>query len=325
MAQPEESEPNLSDNEPQEEQNTDVEIVNDSNNESLVFGSPSTVVENESNVGEAEEEELEEELEEEGVNVDGSIASSIQVASTESSVELDDEDDDDLIMELGDDVVIDSKEHARTIGTIYYRDFDLIRVKPYGSNNTVIDFELQQDDDGEDFKESEGVTFSAIRHKHTQSSFVEQQDFRVNQTIHTYSADGKFHESYVIKDVNAEADTMMIESESGDSIPIEFKHDGISRGIPRDAGFSVIFITGYKEKEKSEGEASAEASAEESAKELVKEIDEDLEDEPAANEDEVEFVCRLEACFKRDDKRMIDFSQYISFSKCMLRMVIEEK
>jgi len=285
MAQPEESEPNLSENEQQEEQNTDVEIVNDSNNESLTFGSPSTVVENESNVGEAEAEELQEDLENEGVDVDGSIASSVQVASTESSVELDDEDDDDLIMELGDDVVIDSKEHARTIGTIYYRDFDIIRVKPYGSNNTVIDFELQQDDDGEDFKESEGVTFSAIKHKHTLSSFVEQQDFRVNQTIHTYSADGKFYESYVIKDVNADADTMIIESESGDSIPIEFKSNGISRGIPRDSGFAVIFITGYKEKDEAEEEAA-------DTEELVKEIDEDLEDEPAAesNEDEVEFV-----------------------------------
>lgn len=59
MAQPEESEPNLSENEPLEEQNTAVDFVNDSNNESLTFGSPSTVVENESNIGEGEEEELE--------------------------------------------------------------------------------------------------------------------------------------------------------------------------------------------------------------------------------------------------------------------------
>ena len=169
MAQPEESEPNLSENESAEEQNTDVEIVN-SNNESLTFGSPSTVVENESNVGDAEE--LEENVKNEGVNVDGSIASSIQVASTEPSVELEDEYDDELVMELGDEVVIDSKQHARTIGTIYYRDFDIIRVKPYGSTNTVIDFELEQDDDGEDFKESEGVTFSAIKQKRTQSCMI---------------------------------------------------------------------------------------------------------------------------------------------------------
>ena len=154
MAQPEESEPNLSENESAEEQNTDVEIVN-SNNESLTFGSPSTVVENESNVEEGEAEELEENVENEGVNVDGSIASSIQVASTEPSVELEDEYDDELVMELGDEVVIDSKQHARTIGTIYYRDFDIIRVKPYGSTNTVIDFELEQDEEGEDFKESD--------------------------------------------------------------------------------------------------------------------------------------------------------------------------
>ena len=157
MAQPEESEPNLSENESAEEQNTDVEIVNDSNNESLTFSLASNNVENESNVAEGEEEELEENVENEGVNVDGSIASSIQVASTASSAEL--EDDDELIIELGDDVIIDSKEHSRTIGTVYYRDFDIIRVKPYGSNNTVIDFELEQDEDGEDFKESEGVSF----------------------------------------------------------------------------------------------------------------------------------------------------------------------
>lgn len=286
MAQPEESEPNLSENESAEEQNTDVEIVNDSNNESLTFSLASNDVENESNVAEGEEEELEENVEDEGVNVQGSISSSIQVASTEASVELDDNDDLELIMELGDDVVIDSKEHARTVGTIYYRDFDLIRVKPYGSNNTVIDFEVEQTDDGEDFKESEGVTFSAVSKKRTQFSFVEQQDFRANHTINTYTANGTFHASYVIKDVNAEADTMIIESESGDSMPIEFNYIG----IPRDSKFAVIFITGYKEKEKVEGEE--EASAEASVEELVKEIDEDLEDESAeaSNEDEVEFV-----------------------------------
>jgi hypothetical protein len=280
MAQPEESEPNLSENESAEEQNTDVEIVNDSNNESLVFGSPSTVVENESNIGEGEAEELEEDVENEGVNVDGSIASSIQVASTASSVELEDEYDDDLVIELGDEVVIDSKQHARTIGTVYYRDFDIIRVKPYGSTNTVIDFELVQDDDGEDFKESEGVTFSAIKQKRTQFAFVEQQDFRVNHTIHTYSADGTFHESYVITDVNEKADTMIIQSDSGDSIPIECRY----KGIPRDAGFAVIFVTGYKEKEKVEEE-----SVEESAEALAEEIDEDLED-PSEESNEVEFI-----------------------------------
>ena len=267
MAQPEESEPNLSENESAEEQNTDVEIVN-SNNESLTFGSPSTVVENESNVEEGEAEELEENVENEGVNVDGSIASSIQVASTEPSVELEDEYDDELVMELGDEVVIDSKQHARTIGTIYYRDFDIIRVKPYGSTNTVIDFELEQDEDGEDFKESEGVTFSAIKQKRTQAAFVEQQDFRVDHMIHTYSADGTFHESYVITDVNEKADTMVIESKSGESIPLQCKYTG----IPRDAGFAVIFVTGYKEKEKLEGaEESAEESAE-VAQELVAEM-----------------------------------------------------
>ena len=282
MAQPEESEPNLSENESAEEQNTDVEIVN-SNNESLTFGSPSTVVENESNVGDAEE--LEENVKNEGVNVDGSIASSIQVASTEPSVELEDEYDDELVMELGDEVVIDSKQHARTIGTIYYRDFDIIRVKPYGSTNTVIDFELEQDDDGEDFKESEGVTFSAIKQKRTQAAFVEQQDFRVDHMIHTYSADGTFHESYVITDVNEKADTMVIQSESGESIPIQCKYIG----IPRDAGFAVIFITGYKEKEL-EGDELAKESAKESAEELAEEMDADLEDAPSANEEEVEFV-----------------------------------
>lgn len=276
MAQPEESEPNLSENEPLEEQNTDVEyVINESDNESLSFGSPSVIIENESN----ENVPASYEVEEGEVDVEGSIVSSIQVASTEPSVELDDDDDLELVMELGDDVVIDSKEHARTVGTIYYRDFDLIRVKPYGSNNTVIDFEVEQTDDGEDFKESEGVTFSAVSKKRTQFSFVEQQDFRVKHKINTYTADGTFHASYVVMDVNAEADTMIIQSESGDSMPIEFNYIG----IPRDSDFAVIFITGYKEKEEAE-------EAEEAGKELVKEIDEDVEDEPAANEDEVEFV-----------------------------------
>jgi hypothetical protein len=279
MAQPEESEPNLSENESAEEQNTDVEIVDDSNNESLTFSLASNDVENESNVAEGEEEELEENVENEGVNVDGSISSSIQVASTASSVE---DDDDELIIELGDDVIIDSKEHSRTIGTVYYRDFDIIRVKPYGSNNTVIDFEVEQTEDGEDFKDSEGVSFSAVSKKRTQFSFVEQQDFRVGHTIHTYTADGTFHASYVIKDVNAEADTMIIESETGDSMPIEFNYIG----IPRDLEFAVIFITGYKEKEKLEGEELEESA--EVAQELVAEIDDDLEE--SAESDEVEFV-----------------------------------
>jgi hypothetical protein len=107
------------------------------------------------------------------------------------------EDNPNLFIQLGDDVIIESTTYGRTIGTVYYRSLEMIHVKPDGVSNDVHRFEVTQTEDGEEkFNESDGVSAVYILKKRDFQSFVEQQDIRVNQTIDTFDQDRRPYKTY---------------------------------------------------------------------------------------------------------------------------------
>ena len=210
--------------------------------------------ENDTNEVKLEEVDKLEEVEVENVMEDTSVDamnSSIQIAPTDESNPIGKEDDPMLFIQLGDRVVIDSK-YGRTTGTVYYRSLERISVKPDGVSNTVIDFELEQTDEEELYKEEYGVTAAYVIEKRKFESFIEQQDFRVNQMIDTFDKNGELFKSYKIVKVDKENDYIQIED--GDKIN-ELHFNFI--GIESYEEFKVISISQLVE-EKEEKEEKVE-------------------------------------------------------------------
>jgi hypothetical protein len=146
----------------------------------------------------------------ETVAVGDPISESVQIAPTVS--ELGEEDSPNLFIQLGDDVIIESITHSRTIGTVYYRSLEMIHVKPDGVSNDVHRFAVEQTEEGEEhFSEEDGVSAIYILKKRELESFVEQQNIRVNHIIDTFDQDRKPYKTYKVVEVDVENDKIMIQ------------------------------------------------------------------------------------------------------------------
>ena len=152
----------------------------------------------------SEASEVEEDVPEESYdeNVPLQRESSVQIAPTgESSM---DANNPMLYIQLGDRVVIYSTKYGRTIGTVYYRSYDRISIKPDGVSNMLHHFEMTEVDEIEVYKEEDGVTSAMVIEKRIYESFVEQQDFRKGQIIDTFDTDGARANSYTIVAIKRE-------------------------------------------------------------------------------------------------------------------------
>jgi hypothetical protein len=187
----------------------------------------------------AEGAAVDDEIDDEANN-EGSVQSSVQIAPTGNANPLSDDDESMLIIQLGDRVIIDSKKYGRTIGTVYYRSLELISVKPDGVSNMLHDFEVEETEDSEVFNEDDGVTGTVVVAKRKFESFVEQQDFRVNQIIDTFDSSGNLYKTYKILKVDKENDYIQIQPEDDEENTYDLNFNFI--GIEPDEDFKVISI-----------------------------------------------------------------------------------
>jgi len=147
-----------------------------------------------------------------------------------------------LFLELGDQVWIDSTKYGGpVIGHIYFRETDLIRVMPNGINNRLYDFPRVITEDTDTFDEDLGVRVAYVIKKRPFERFVELQDLQVGQTFQGASADGEPVGNYRIVAIDLEKDSALIEDEGGAQTELAFEF----AGIPRDAPFEIIQITGF--------------------------------------------------------------------------------
>ncbi len=228
---------------------------------------------------------------------------SIEIAPTGETSELGNEFDPMLFIQLGDRIVIDSKKYGgRTIGTVYYRSLDLIRIKPDGVSNRLHDFELEQTEDEELFKEDDGVTSVYIIEKRIYESFVEQQDFRINQLIDTFDSNGDLYNTYKIIKVDKDNDYIKIHEidDKDNEYDVEFNFIGIEP----DEDFIMISIrqlVGLDEKVPSNNEVIA------SLEEKEQENQEDIEEE----EDGIEVIGFIEVTKPKIFKEAATYEQRI--------------
>ena len=102
------------------------------------------------------------------------------------------------------------------------------------------DFEVEQTDDEELYKEEDGVTAAYVIEKRKFDSFVEQQDFRINQIIDTFNSSGELYKSYKIVKVDKENDYIQIQDEDDVENVYDLNFDFV--GIESDEDFKVISI-----------------------------------------------------------------------------------
>lgn len=186
----------------------------------------------------------------------------VQVSPTAQAaapIENMDEADPMYILELGDRVLIDSAKYGRTVGRIYYRDGDLIRIMPDGASNTLQDFPRIYTDEEDRFDDDLGVTQAMILDKRRTESFVEQQNFQVGQVLSAISADGeKLDTIMTVKSIDTEADSIVVDDQTGAESVIEFGFVG----IPLEENFVILRITEQPREDQGEEGAMAAAMAE---------------------------------------------------------------
>lgn len=172
------------------------------------------------------------------------------------------------VPELGDRIVIDSERYGRTVGRIYFRSADLIRILPDGVSDRLYDFSRTPEDQ---FTEDLGVSASYIVVKRQFPQFVKQQDLRAGQTIQALTSQGTVLSTRTVTEVDEEDDTITTLDEAGDQQVIDFAYEG----IPLEEPFQIIRAI----KAPPEAEAEAEAEAETAAPIPVP-ADEDTLEEP---------------------------------------------
>ena len=210
-----------------------------------------------------------------------------------------------LFVQLGDRIMIDSAKYGgQTIGTVYYRSLDLIRVKPDGVSNSLRSFDLEQIDDEEKYKEEDGVRAVYVLEKRSFESFVEQQDFRVNQVISTFDSDGDLYKTYKIIQVDKEQDAITIqeytqEEEGPSEEPYELRFNFV--GIEPDEDFVVISIS-----EMIQGDQNIEQPSNLEQKYVETDVEEEVEEE-----DGIEIIGVIEVTRPTVFREALSYEQYI--------------
>ena len=185
-----------------------------------------------------------------------SMNESVQVAEPDRR-DTDEDDSMENIIELGDHVVIDTTIAGQIIGTVVYRSLERISVKPDGVSHYLQHFTVSQTDEGEQFAEEDGVTNIFIVEKRSFDTFVEQQNFRVGQTVDTYDSQQQPYKTFEVVDVDQEQDAITLKDE--EDITIVF--NGI--GLELDEPFATLRIRPMVIENKEPVQEEAEEQAEE--------------------------------------------------------------
>jgi len=175
---------------------------------------------------------------EEEVAVEMVRPSSIQISSPTDANE---EDPMAFIIELGDYVVIETSTYGRIEGTVYYRSLERISIKPAGVSHYLHHFNnIEQTDEGELYDAADGVIDTFIIDKRKQSTFVEQQNFRVDQMVDTFNSEHEPYRTFKIIDVSTEEDSIKLEDPEDTEHPITLIFNGV--GIESDEPIAVLRI-----------------------------------------------------------------------------------
>jgi hypothetical protein len=166
------------------------------------------------------EESGNEEPEEEENNPAAAAAPASTVATVANTIDL------TKVIQLGDRVIIDSTAHGFVEGTVYYRSGELIRVKPDGASNQLIDFQRLYDGRRDEFDPLLEVKAAYIITKRLFPDFIRQQMFEVGQSITAISENSRMTK-YMLTKMNMDEDSIVLTDTTGSELELKFSHVGI--------------------------------------------------------------------------------------------------
>jgi hypothetical protein len=201
--------------------------------------------------------------------------SSVQISSPTGPAS-EEEDPMAFIMELGDYVVIETSTYGRIEGTVYYRSLERISIKPTGVSHYLHHFKVEQTDEGEMYDDVDGVIDTFIIDKRKQTTFVEQQNFRVGQMVDTFTSEREPYRTFKIIDVSTEVDSIKLEDPEDTEHPIELVFNGV--GIESDEPIAVIRIRPFIAEDESSSEVIEEVPLGEADEDIIEEIPLDIKD-----------------------------------------------
>jgi len=158
------------------------------------------------------------------------------------------------VLELGDRVIIDSQRYGRTVGRIYFRSGELIRILPDGISDRLYDFPRIYTETEDKFADELGVSAAYIIEKRRFPEFVKQQDLRAGQTVQALTIAGASVTTMLINAVDEEEDKITVTNEAGDEQTVDFALEG----IPLEEPFQILRTIRQPEGEgedKAKGEA----------------------------------------------------------------------
>ena len=190
--------------------------------------------------------------------------------------------DPNKVLELGDRILIVQEGDKISVGTVYYRTGELLRLKTDGDNTKLIDFPREYTEDEDRFQPDLNVNASYILEKHISDKFVEQQRFQANMILQGWK-NGEKGPSYKITQIYQDRDAIEIENvdDAEDKRDLDFDYCG----IPLNEEFDILNIAGLAAPEPKEAEAKEEEEAEEG-----EEGEEDQEILDNSNEGNLEYV-----------------------------------
>ena len=149
--------------------------------------------------------------------------------------------DPNKVLELGDRILIVQEGDKISVGTVYYRSGDLLRLKTDGDNTKLIDFPREYTENEDRFNPDLGVTASYILQKHINDKFTEQQRFQAGMILQGW-VKGEKGPSYKITQIYTDRDAIEIENveDAEDKRDLEFDYCG----IPLNEEFDILNIAG---------------------------------------------------------------------------------
>ena len=179
------------------------------------------------------EESGNEEPEEEENNPVTAAAPTVAAATAANTINL------NKVIQLGDRVIIDSTAHGFVVGTVYYRSGELIRVKPDGASNQLIDFQRLYDGRRDEFDPLLEVKAAYIITKRLFPDFIRQQMFEVGQSITAITENSRMTK-YMLTKMNMDEDSIVLTDTTGSELELKFSHVGIDP----ETSIKILKITG---------------------------------------------------------------------------------
>lgn len=136
------------------------------------------------------------------------------------------------VIELGDRIRLVGGRYDKTTGRVIYRSESEIHLMPDGLSDRALIFEIND----EGFDPELGIESVEILKKRKQPTLIEILDLKVDQVLETFDVDGNPVDTFVVKSVNPEMDTIVVENEAEGELTLNFGFRGIEKDLP----FKVI-------------------------------------------------------------------------------------